>query len=159
MAGPLPGIELPTRPTIANRPTMHELSVTQGILDIAIATAQRGSTAVRQAHRTGPELVEGLAEVAGARPITAIDLVIGDLSTIVDDSVQFYFDILSKGTLAEGAVLRFRREQATARCGDCGHQFTVRPPLPDECPACGSLRLHVTGGRSFLIDSIEVGDA
>ena len=146
---------------------MHELSVTQSILDIAIETAQRSSTAVRQTHLTGTELdfgelsraVEGPAEVAGARPITAIHLVIGDLSSIVDDSVQFYFDILSKGTLAEGAALRFRREQATARCRDCGHQFMVRPPLLDECPACHSPRLQVTGGRSFLVDSIEVGDA
>ena len=124
---------------------MHELSVTQRILDIAIETAQRGSTE--------------LAEVAGAGRITEINLVIGDLSSIVDDSVQFYFDILSKGTLAEGAVLRFRREQATARCRDCGHQFIVRPPLLDECPACHSSRLQVTGGRSFLVDSIEVSDA
>ncbi len=138
---------------------MHELSVTQGILDIVIAAAQRSSTAVRQAHRTGPELVEGLAEVAGARPITEINLVIGDLSSIVDDSVQFYFDILSKGTLAEGAALRFRREPATARCDDCGHQFMVRPPLLDECPACHGPRLQVTGGKSFLVESIEVGDA
>lgn len=115
---------------------MHELPITESILSIALEAA-RGANAAR---------------------IVAINLVIGDLSSIVDDSVQFYFDLLSQGTPAEGAVLRFRREQATAACGDCGHCFEVTPPLVPVCPACGGLRLQVSGGRGFAVDSIEVDD-
>ena len=115
---------------------MHELAVTQGILDVVIEAAQRN----------------------GGRHITAIDLFIGDLSSIVDDSVQFYFDLLSKSTLAEGATLRFRRQAATATCADCQHQFTVGVPLVTTCPQCGSVRLHISGGRDFYVESIEVND-
>ena len=68
---------------------MHELPITESILKIA----------------TG---------AAGGRPITVINLRIGELASIVDDSVQFYFDILSKGTLAEGATLHFDRQPSTA---------------------------------------------
>ena len=113
---------------------MHELPVTQGILRIAVEAA----------------------EEAGAERITAINLVIGDLTSIVDDSVQFYFDILSQNTLARDATLRIQREPAIGHCQDCGHTFIVDIPLVAVCPACDSVRLRVKGGREFYVDSIEV---
>lgn len=113
---------------------MHELAVTQSILSIAMEAAQK----------------------VDARRISAIDLVIGELSSIVDDSVQFYFDIMSQGTLAEGALLRFHRKQAKAVCWDCSHQFSVSPPLAPSCPNCRSARMHITEGKDFYIESIEV---
>lgn len=112
---------------------MHELAVTEGVIKVAV-------------------------DAAGGRRITAVDLVLGALSTIVDDSVQFYFDALSRGTLAEGAVLRFRRVPATALCLDCGATAEIAPPLPDGCPRCGSSRLRVSGGSEFMVESIEVED-
>ncbi len=115
---------------------MHELPVTQGILTVVLETAQEN----------------------GGGSITSIDLVIGELSSIVDDSIQFYFDILSQDTPAQGAKLNFRREPGTATCWDCGHQFKTGAPLMPMCPACNSARLHVTGGKEFFIESIEVND-
>lgn len=95
---------------------------------------------------------------AGADRIVAIDIVVGELTSLVDDSVQFYFDILSRDTPASGAVLRFRREAAEGRCLDCDHGFPVIPPLERLCPECGSLALQVTGGREFYVESIEVDE-
>ena len=66
---------------------MHELSITQSILDIALqAAAARG----------------------GGR-ITAIRLAIGPFSGVVPDCVQMYLDVLAKGTAAEGARIEARR--------------------------------------------------
>jgi len=112
---------------------MHEMPITEGILKIA-------------------------TDAASGRRIKVIHLLVGDLSSIVDDSVQFYFDILSKGTLAEAAVLDFQRRAATVKCLDCGISVDVRPPLPGACPHCRGLRMQVTGGRELRVVSIEVDD-
>ena len=111
---------------------MHELPATQGILETALEAARR----------------------AGGRRILAIDVVIGELTSIVDDSVQFYFDVLARDSLAAGALLRFEREPGTLACGTCGLTTAVAPPLPYTCPRCDALTLTVTGGQSFHVASI-----
>jgi hydrogenase nickel incorporation protein HypA/HybF len=113
---------------------MHELAVTQSILRLSSPQPR--------------------APMRGA--VTSIDLVIGDLSSVVDDSVQFYFDILSQDTLAAGATLHFQREPAIAACADCGAQTPVRPPIEPVCPACQGIHIQVTGGRAFRVASIEI---
>lgn len=112
---------------------MHELGVTQSLLEIATRHAEQ----------------------AGATRITRLSLVVGELASIVDDSVQFYWDLIAAGTLAEGAVLEFRRVPATLRCADCAHEF----PLSHEryvCPRCESNRIAVVGGEEFYLESIDV---
>jgi hydrogenase nickel incorporation protein HypA/HybF len=111
---------------------MHELAATEGILAVALDAA------------------------GDARRVSAIDVVIGDLSSIVGESVQFYFDLLSRDTAAAGAVLRVRRVQATAACAACGASYPVTPPLCPACEACGSAAVSVAGGREFHVESIEV---
>jgi hydrogenase nickel incorporation protein HypA/HybF len=115
---------------------MHELPISKGILSIALETSHN--------H--------------GSRRVTAIDIAIGELSSIVDDSIQFYFDALSEGTLAEGAQLNFRRAVAVAHCWDCSQKFEVRAPLEPLCPHCGSARLEIISGKEFHVESIEVED-
>ena len=114
---------------------MHEMAVTQSILDIAIKHAQQ----------------------AGASCIAQINLVIGELSGIVDDSVQFYFDFLSKDTIAEGAKLAFDRRSAIYRCRECGTTYHA-DRFQWACPACDALSFDVVSGREFRVDSIEVSD-
>jgi hydrogenase nickel incorporation protein HypA/HybF len=109
---------------------MHELPITQSILEIALRHA-------------------------GERRITHIHLVIGQLASIVDDSVQFYWDTISQGTLAEGARLNFRRIPAELTCLDCSHQYIYGQNEPT-CPKCGSLRVKVVKGDEFFVESIDV---
>jgi hydrogenase nickel incorporation protein HypA/HybF len=112
---------------------MHELPVTESMLEIAQRKAQE----------------------SGACRVTAIYLVIGQLSSIVDDSIQFYWDIISQGTLAEGAKLHFRRVQAELLCLDCGCRYA----LEDErlaCPACASSAIKVVAGEEFHMEAIDV---
>jgi hydrogenase nickel incorporation protein HypA/HybF len=112
---------------------MHELPVTQGMLSIALEHAAK----------------------AGAKKITAINLTIGEMSGIVDDSVQFYFDIVSQDTPAQGAVLNFDRVPALFRCRACGESFSL-DSYQWACPHCGEWSVEIIAGREFYVNSIEV---
>ena len=94
------------------------------------------------------------AEEAGAERITDIFLVIGELSSIVDDSVSFYWGIISEGTAAAGSSLHFKRIPAEFSCRDCGRQFGLQENLL--CPKCDSSQISVTAGREFFLESLEV---
>ena len=112
---------------------MHELAVTESILEIAVK----------------------YAEQAEASRVTDLYLVIGRLSSIVDDSVQFYWDMISENTLCAGSKLHFQRVPAQMICIDCGNEYE----LPGElcpCPKCGSAKVKVTSGDQFFLDSIEI---
>jgi hydrogenase nickel incorporation protein HypA/HybF len=109
---------------------MHELSVTQSVLDIALRNA-------------------------GTRKIKQINLVIGQFSSIVDDSVQFYWDIISKDTAAEGSVLHFERILGEMTCQNCGYIFRPTDETFD-CPSCSSPFVKITKGEEFQVDSIDV---
>jgi hydrogenase nickel incorporation protein HypA/HybF len=112
---------------------MHELSVTESILEIATRHAQ----------------------AAGARKVTDLNIVIGRLSSIVDDSVQFYWDILTVDTICAGSTLHFQRIPAGMLCLDCNREYTFEGEMIP-CPNCGSLVARVVSGEEFRLDSIEV---
>lgn len=112
---------------------MHELSVTESILEIATRHAQE----------------------AGARHVTGLYLVIGQFSSIVDDSVQFYWDIITKDTLAEGAQLHFRRIPAEMLCLDCNRRYTTGSDGLT-CPDCGSSQVKIVAGEEFYLEAIDV---
>jgi hydrogenase nickel incorporation protein HypA/HybF len=112
---------------------MHELSVTESVLEIACKNAEK-ENAIR---------------------VTDVYLVIGRLSSIVDDSVSFYWDMITTDTLCEGAKLHFRRIPAELVCVDCQHKYILEDDLMP-CPNCGSARIRVLSGDEFNIDSIEI---
>jgi hydrogenase nickel incorporation protein HypA/HybF len=112
---------------------MHELYATQAILEKALEKATE----------------------AKARRIIGLHIVVGEISTYVDDSVQFYWDEISKGTLAEGAQLHFRRVGAQLQCMAC---FTKYSPADGEilCPNCGSSGAKILAGEEFYMEALDV---
>lgn len=112
---------------------MHELPVTESILDIAVRHGRQ----------------------AGAARVTNLYLVIGQLSSIVDDSIQFYWDIISRDTICEGAILHFERIPAQLLCLDCNHTYGFERELT-ACPNCDGSRVKVISGEEFQLQSIVV---
>ncbi len=112
---------------------MHELSITQSILSIALEKAR----------------------AVQANKITKINLTIGELTGIVDDCVQFYFNLLSKDTIAAEASLAFEQPPTKLRCRNCSTTFS-----PDNlnwaCPNCQEQKIEIISGRECYVSSIEV---
>lgn len=94
------------------------------------------------------------AREAEAGRITDLFLVIGELSSVIDDSVQFYWDIVSEGTAAQGATLHFRRIPAEMACQECAETYDPKANLT--CPACGSSNVRIVSGQEFYLEAIEV---
>lgn len=112
---------------------MHELPITEQIIKIAADC--------------------GCAE--GASKVERIRLVVGERSGYICESIQMYFDIISKGTLCEGAVLEIVPVKPKLHCLSCGALFERRP-MRFDCPECGVNGEPTDIGREFYIDSIEV---
>lgn len=111
---------------------MHEMSITQSLLEVALAEAAK----------------------SGARRITAINIKIGALTGVVEESVAMYLDFLAKDTPAEGARLVATAMPVTAHCAACDITFPVED-LVFVCPRCGGMAQVVTG-RELFIESLEI---
>ena len=112
---------------------MHELYATQAILDRAV-------------NKAGEQ---------NATSITALHLVVGEMSSYSEDSVRFYWEEISKGTIAEHAALHFRRVPSELQCMAC---FTKYHPEEGEilCPNCGSNGAKILQGEEFYMEALDV---
>ncbi|CTQ63134.1 MAG: hydrogenase maturation nickel metallochaperone HypA [Roseibium album] len=112
---------------------MHELSLCESILEILKDRAARDNfTEVRR---------------------VCVD--VGPLSCVEPDALQFGFDVVMRGSLAEGAKLEIFRPPAEALCLTCFKTVPVQRRF-DTCPECGGEALQVTSGEELKIRELEV---
>ncbi|MAU01617.1 MAG: hydrogenase maturation nickel metallochaperone HypA [Anaerolineaceae bacterium] len=112
---------------------MHELAVTEQILNLALRHAGE----------------------ANASKVTDLYLEIGALSSIIDDSVQFYWDIISQDSLCQGATLHFNHVPAQLHCQDCDQVYTLEHELTP-CPHCDGIHVKIISGQEFQLTSIDI---
>ena len=112
---------------------MHEMSIAQNIVDIVVNEADK--------HEVGRVLT--------------VHLRVGELSAVVPSSLLFCWDLVTRGTLVEGAVLTVEEVPVRARCRDCGREFRVENHR-FVCPACAGLRVEMISGRELSVQEIEV---
>lgn len=109
---------------------MHEVSIMESVLEIAVARA-------------------------APRRIVRIELRIGHLSGVVREALEFAFEAMSLGTLAEGARLEVEEVAVRARCVPCDDDFEP-DSLFYECPRCGTPSADVRRGRELDLVAVEV---
>ncbi|EME68637.1 hydrogenase nickel incorporation protein hypA [Paramagnetospirillum caucaseum] len=113
---------------------MHEMSLTEGVVRI----------------------LEDQAAAHGFTRVRTVWLEIGELSTVVPDSMEFCFDAVARGNpLTAEAKLEIIRVPGTAWCMDCSKSVHVTSRV-DLCPDCGGAKLAVTAGEEMRIKEMEV---
>jgi hydrogenase nickel incorporation protein HypA/HybF len=111
---------------------MHEMSIAQSLLEIILQESQ--------AHQV--------------MRVLSVALQVGELSAVETESLRFCFDLVTQGTLAEGARLEIERIMVTCRCRECNQEFPVEE-LQFVCPSCASGDLDILSGRELRVESFE----
>jgi hydrogenase nickel incorporation protein HypA/HybF len=102
-------------------------------------------------------IVERSARDEGADRVRLVHLRIGELAGVSADALRFAFEVMSKGTAAEGGTLEIEHVPLGVRCAGCGKTSTPRD-FVFRCPACGSTEIEIVTGREMEVDYIEAGD-
>ena len=108
---------------------MHELSFAQAILDTVLK----------------------IAEEKNAKRVITIHIRLGELLLLNPEQLKFCFDVVSRGTIAEGAKLEIEFIKPKIRCTSCGKEFDEVVGICD----CGGI-VSVEGGKDMLLTKIEM---
>ncbi len=115
---------------------MHELSVTKSILDILLKHAASNDVS----------------------RIINVHLKIGEMSDLEGEWIQHYFDYLSKGTVAQGAVIKIKKVPVQFICDKCSMVFSIDIKKVEEihCVKCGSAECTLKSGMEYYVEDMEV---
>jgi len=101
------------------------------------------------------QVLEQSAVTQGYARVKTVWLEIGELSAVEPAAMRFGFDLVTRGSLADGARLEIVKLPGQAWCMQCAKTVRVKQRF-DECPDCGSHQLQVTGGEEMRIKELEV---
>ena len=106
---------------------MHELSLCQSILNI----------------------IQDYAREHDFTKVQTLRFSFGKLSCVEENALDFSFQAVAKGTIAEGAELRFQIHPVQIYCFSCEKSFQMEE-YTGECPECGSNNVVLQGGTEEL---------
>jgi hydrogenase nickel incorporation protein HypA/HybF len=112
---------------------MHEMSLTESVVDILCEEATR----------------QGFVRVK------KVWLEIGVLSGVEPEAMSFCFDVVTRGTLAEGAALEIIRTPGQGWCLDCETSVALTERF-GACPQCGGHKVQMTTGDEMRVKELEV---
>lgn len=112
---------------------MHELAVTEGILKICEEEYKKNNF----------------------KKINEIRIKVGELTGLVPNCIDYYFEIISSNTIAEGAKLIINKLPIKIHCKECSYEGEIGKG-EYACPKCKSYSINIINGREFYVDSLEV---
>ena len=115
---------------------MHELSIVSSIVD---------------------SVTETLTAYPGAR-VKEVRLRVGALASVIEDSLQFCYEIATAGTPLEGSSLIVKTLPVRMHCDKCAQDVEIASLQSFRCPRCDQPVTDLRQGRELEIDSIEIDE-
>lgn len=113
---------------------MHEMPYTQNIFQIVIDYAKKHNSS----------------------KVKKVYLKIGNMTGVVEDSVRFYWESLTVGSVAEGAELVVEHVPIKVRCYNCSTEYVAEDQFSFVCPECKFFGGEVLSGKEVVVESIEL---
>jgi hydrogenase nickel incorporation protein HypA/HybF len=111
---------------------MHEFSVVQSIVDIALESANR--------HHI--------------EHVSSVEVEVGSASGVLPEAMEFAWEAAIKDTLLCNALLKIKQIPLTVKCNNCQLQYQ-----PEEiyavCPQCGEFNPEIITGKELKVVAIE----
>lgn len=113
---------------------MHEVGIARSVIDAALAAVPEGAT------------------------LSGVTVTIGPMSGVVADSLQFGFEVASKGTEAEGTELEIVEVPLKLHCEACDADFETDEAAVLRCPRCAG-NAQVIAGNETLVTAVRYSEA
>jgi len=106
-------------------------------------------------------IVESVTESAAAYPgarVKEVRLRVGALASVVEDSLQFCWELATEDTPLAGSVLVIHLLPVIVHCAACNRDSQLDGVQSFRCLHCGEIAADFRQGRELEIESIEVED-
>lgn len=100
-------------------------------------------------------IIEDQARAHKVDQIAKVRVELGRFAGVEKDALSFAFDIVMRGSVAEGAELVMQDLPGRAMCYDCAREVEIDNRL-DPCPRCQGGKLMPMGGDEMRIKDLEV---
>ncbi|HCY85490.1 MAG TPA: hydrogenase maturation nickel metallochaperone HypA [Desulfobacteraceae bacterium] len=89
--------------------------------------------------------------------VEILNLRIGKLASVVEHSLTFCLEIVTKDTPLEGVRLVIEEVPIVIRCQSCSREWEADTPM-FKCPDCSDAKVTLISGREIEISSMELAD-
>jgi hydrogenase nickel incorporation protein HypA/HybF len=95
-------------------------------------------------------------EAQPERPaVSRVHLTVGKFTCVEPVSLQFAFEVQTRGTFLDGAELVIAETPLVAFCHPCQQTYAPEIGVQYACPTCGTPMSDIRSGRELKVDRIE----
>lgn len=101
------------------------------------------------------EIVEDAAQQNGAARVNAVNIVVGEFSSVSVEALEFAMEVAKKGSVFEDGRILIRQIKTILKCSSCGEE-TAMEDFIFSCGKCKSGAVKIVSGDRMYVESIDI---